>query len=387
MSIPERLHNLPTSSIRRLFDLAGKYGDVISLGIGEPDFDTPQFIKDFAKDALDRGMTHYTPNNGLKLLRDAIALKLKRDNGIEADPDRNIIVTVGGNEAFLLSLSTFIRPGDEVIIPSPYFVTYSAIVSLLGGKVVEVGTSDENGFRLDGGDLRRVITGRTRCIMINSPNNPTGVVLERSDMEEIAAASMEHDIRIVSDEVYEALVYEDKRHTSIASLNGMADSVITINSFSKTFAMTGWRIGYAVADEETVAEMTKFQMYLAACPISFGQYAAAMALQDPRSGKAVEAMRSEYERRRDCIYSRLNAMGGISVVKPMGAFYIFPRLECSNKDDNALSASLLEKERVVAVPGSAFGTHGAGHLRMCYATSMESIEGAMDRLERFMARQ
>lgn len=382
MSIPDILDSIPESGIRRLFELASKHKDVISLGIGEPDFDTPQHIKDYAIDALNKGMTHYTPNNGMRILREAISEKLKRENGIEADPDRNIIVTVGGNQAFLLILSTFIRLGDEVIVPSPFFVTHAAAVRLSGGVLVEVKTSMENGFRVVPEDLRRAITRKTRCIIINTPNNPTGAVLSRKELEEIADIAMEHNIKIISDEVYEKLVYDGTEHVSIASLNGMFDMTITVNSFSKSYAMTGWRLGYAVADPGTVAKMTKFQMYLAACPVSFAQYAAAKALRDPRSNAATESMRQEYQKRRNYLYKRLSEINGLGVSRPMGAFYMFPRIDAA--DDKTFAERLLTEGRVVVVPGSAFGTYGKGHVRLCYATSLNNIEEASNRIERFM---
>lgn len=382
MSFPDRLKEVPESGIRRLFELAGRYRGVISLGIGEPDFDAPQHIKDYAKEGLDRGYSHYTPNNGLKMLRDAVAEKLRRENRIEADPDRNIIITIGGNEALLLSFSTFLRPGDEVLLPSPYFVSYWAVVTLLGGVPVEVPTTLEGGFRLDPGRLAEAVTPRTRCIIINSPNNPTGAVLRRKDMEGIAGLAQEHHLRVVSDECYEKLVYSGEGHVSMASLGGMAERTITVNSFSKTYAMTGWRLGYCVADEATVAEMVKFQMFLATCPVSFVQYAVARAMGDPRSTAAVEAMRREYRARRDYIHKRLGEIPGFEVARPEGAFYIFPR---SGGDDVSTAERLLRKARVVVVPGSSFGRYGKGHLRLCYATSKESIAEAMDRVEAFMS--
>jgi aminotransferase len=382
VSIPDILDSIPESGIRKLFELASKQKDVISLGIGEPDFDTPQHIKEYALEALQRGMTHYTPNNGLKILRDEISEKLKRENGIIADPDRNIMVTVGGNQAFLLALSTFVRPGDEVIIPSPYFVTHAAAAKLVGGTVVEVKTCIENDFRVNPEDLKRSVTRKTRCIIISTPNNPTGSVLTRKDLEEIADIAVEHGIRIVSDEVYEKLVYDGAEHISIASLNGMSELTITVNSFSKAYAMTGWRLGYVVADPTTIAKMTKFQMYLAACPVSFVQYAAAKALQDPRSPAATESMRQEYQRRREYLYKRLSEIDGFVVNKPMGAFYIFPKVDFA--EDNAFAERLLVEGRVVVVPGSAFGTYGKGHVRLCYATSLGNIEEATNRIERFM---
>lgn len=381
VSIPDILDSIPESGIRRLFELASRQKDVISLGIGEPDFDTPQHIKEYALEALNKGMTHYTPNNGLKILRDAISEKLKKENGIDADPDKNIMVTVGGNQAFLLALSTFIRPGDEAIVPSPYFVTHAAAVRLVGGTVVEVRTCIENDFRVVSEDLKKVVTSKTRCIIISTPNNPTGSVLKRKDLEEIADIAVEYNIKIISDEVYEKLIYDGAEHVSIASLNGMSDLTITVNSFSKAYAMTGWRLGYAVADPATVAKMTKFQMYLAACPVSFVQYAAARALQDPRSRAATESMRQEYQKRRDYLYKRLSNVDGLVVNRPMGAFYMFPKVDF---EDNAFAEKLLSEGRVVVVPGSAFGTYGRGHVRLCYATSMSNIEEATSRIERFM---
>lgn len=381
VSIPDILDSIPESGIRRLFELASRQKDVISLGIGEPDFDTPQHIKEYALEALNKGMTHYTPNNGLKILRDAISEKLKKENGIDADPDKNIMVTVGGNQAFLLALSTFIRPGDEAIVPSPYFVTHAAAVRLVGGTVVEVRTCIENDFRVVSEDLKKVVTSKTRCIIISTPNNPTGSVLKRKDLEEIADIAVEYNIKIISDEVYEKLIYDGAEHVSIASLNGMSDLTITVNSFSKAYAMTGWRLGYVVADPATVAKMTKFQMYLAACPVSFVQYAAARALQDPRSRAATESMRQEYQKRRDYLYKRLSNVDGLVVNRPMGAFYMFPRVDF---EDNVFAEKLLSEGRVVVVPGSAFGTYGRGHVRLCYATSMSNIEEATSRIERFM---
>jgi aminotransferase len=382
VSFPERLDEVPESGIRRLFELAGKHKDVISLGIGEPDFDTPQHIKEYAKEGLDKGLCHYTPNSGLKMLRDAISEKLRRENRIDADPDRNVMITIGGNQAFLLALSTFLEPGDEVLIPSPYFVTYRAVVMMLGGIPVEIPTTLEERFKLEKDRLARAVTRKTRCIMINSPNNPTGAVMSKKDLEGVAEVAMENDLRIVSDEVYEKLIYSGEGHVSMASVEGMGERTVTINSFSKTYAMTGWRVGYCVADEATVSKMVKFQMYLAACPVSFAQYAVAKAMDDPRSVASVEAMRMEYQARRDYIYPRLSGIPGVEVAKPQGAFYIFPRV---GGDDVAFSERVLSEARVVVVPGSSFGTHGKGHIRLCYATSMDNIAEAMDRLEELMS--
>jgi len=381
--ISEILDEISESGIRRLFELASKEKDVISLGIGEPDFDTPDFIKEYAIEALNKGMTHYTPNSGIEILREAISEKLKKENGIFTDPNKNIMVTIGANQAFFLALSTFIKPGDEIIIPSPYFVTHGAAARLVGGKVVEVKTSIENNFKVLSEDIRKAITNKTKCIIICTPNNPTGAVLNKKDLEEIAEIAIEYNIKIISDEVYEKLIYDDNKHYSIAALNGMSDRVITVNSFSKSFAMTGWRIGYVVADEKTISKMIKFQMYLAACPTSFAQYAAAMALKDNRSIEWIEKMRKEYEKRRDFLYKRLCEINGFITYKPGGAFYIFPKI---GMDDNKFAEKLLKEAKVAVVPGSAFGTYGFEHIRLCYTTSIENLEKACNRIEKFMSK-
>ncbi|RWX74126.1 MAG: Aspartate aminotransferase [Candidatus Methanosuratincola subterraneus] len=382
MSLHDRLEEIPASGIRRLFELSSKYADVISLGIGEPDFDTPAHIKEYAKEALDRGITHYTPNNGLKELRDAISEKLKKENSIFADPDKEIIVTTGGNQAFLLIWASFLKEGDEVLIPSPHFVTYSATVRLAGGVPVEVPLKMENGFVLTVDDLQRHLTERTRAIVLNSPNNPTGAVLTEKDVRATVEFAEDHGLAVVSDEVYESLVYDGIRHVSPASVASEPGRFITVGSLSKTYAMTGWRIGYAAGPEDLIARMVKFQMYLSACPTSFAQYAAARALSDPRSQAAVSQMRSEYMRRRDYIYRRLKQIPGFSVVKPGGAFYIFPFVG----DDLKISEKLLVEARVAAVPGSTFGVAGRGHLRLAYTVPVERLGEAMDRIEKALDR-
>lgn len=381
MSLFERLEEIPQSGIRRLFDLASRYRDVISLGIGEPDFDTPEHIKEYAKEALDLGYTHYTPNSGLRELREAISIKLKNENSVEVDPEREIIVTTGGNQAFLLLWSSFLRAGEEVLIPSPHFVTYSATVRLAGGMPVEVPLSMANGFKVTCEDIRQHITRRTRAIVLNSPNNPTGAVLTEKDLEPIIQAAIDNDLIIISDEVYEYLIYDGLRHSSPASFNGVHDRVITVNSLSKAYAMTGWRIGYAAGPERFISRMVKFQMYLSACPNSFAQHAAARALGDKRSKQAAEVMRQEYEKRRDHICKRLGAIANIRFVKPDGAFYIFPFV---GGDDLAISERLLKEARVATVPGSAFGSSGMGYLRLAYTLPIEKIDAAMDRIEKVL---
>jgi len=383
MALSDRLELVNPSEIRRLFDLAAGMKDVISLGIGEPDFDTPEHIKEYAKEALDKGYTHYGPNAGLPILREAIAKKLKEQNGIEADPKSEIMVLVGANQAFLMGLATFLKDGEEVLIPSPMFVSYAPAVILAGGKPVEVPTYEENEFRLSIDDLKKHVSDKTRALIINTPNNPTGAVLTKRDIEEIADFAVEHDLIVLSDEVYEHFVYDGARNYSIASLDGMFERTITINGFSKTFAMTGWRLGFVTAPTWIIERMTRFQMYNATCPVTFVQYAAAKALEDERSWKAVEEMRKEYNRRRNLVWKRLNEMG-LPTVKPRGAFYIFPRIRDTGLTDKEFSELMLKEARVAVVPGSAFGKAGEGYIRISYATAYEKLDEAMDRMEKVL---
>ncbi len=383
MSLSQKLDMIPKSMIRRLFDLASGVKDIISLGIGEPDFDTPENIKEYAKEALDKGYTHYGPNIGLPMLREAIAEKLKRDNNIYTDPERNIMITVGANIGFLMSLSSFLKPGEEVLIPSPAFVSYAPATILAGGVPVEVPTYEENEFKVNVDDLKKYVTEKTRAVFINTPNNPTGTVLTRKDLEEIADFAVEHDLIIIADEVYEYIVYDGFKHFSIASLNGIFDRVITINGFSKTFAMTGWRLGYIVAHEKFIDKMVKLQMYTVTCPVTFIQYAAAKALRDKRSWEAVEKMRREYDRRRLLVWKRLNEMG-LRVFKPRGAFYIFPSIKNTGLTSQEFTEKLIREAKVVVVPGNAFGKAGEGYIRISYATSYKNLAEAMDRIENFL---
>ncbi|MFA4647319.1 pyridoxal phosphate-dependent aminotransferase [Pyrococcus kukulkanii] len=383
MALRDRLELVNPSEIRRLFDIAAGMKDVISLGIGEPDFDTPQHIKEYAKEALDKGLTHYGPNIGLLELREAIAEKLKKQNGIEADPKTEIMVLVGANQAFLMSLATFLGEGEEVLIPTPMFVSYAPAVILAGGKPVEVPTYEENEFRLTVDDLEKYVTEKTRALIINSPNNPTGAVLTKKDLEEIADFAVEHDLMVISDEVYEHFIYDDAKHYSMAALDGMFERTITVNGFSKTFAMTGWRLGFVAAPSWVIEKMVRFQMYNATCPVTFVQYAAAKALRDERSWKAVEEMRKEYDRRRKLVWKRLNEMG-LPTVKPKGAFYIFPRIKDTGLTSKEFSELMLKEARVAVVPGSAFGKAGEGYVRISYATAYEKLEEAMDRMEKVL---
>ena len=383
MALSDRLEMVNPSEIRKLFDLAQGIEGIISLGIGEPDFDTPEHIKEYAKKALDKGLTHYSPNAGILELREAVAEKFKKHNGIDADPKTQIMITVGTNQQILMGLATFLKDNEEVLIPSPMFVSYAPAVVLAGGKPVEVPTYEENEFRLTADELEKYVTPKTRALIINTPNNPTGAVLTKKDLEEIADFAVEHDLMILSDEVYEYFVYDGVKNYSIASLDGMFERTITMNGFSKTFAMTGWRLGFVVAPEWVIERMTRFQMYNATCPVTFIQYAAAKALRDERSWKAVEEMRREYERRRNLVWKRLNEMG-LLTVKPKGAFYIFPRVKDTGLSSKEFSELMIKEAKVVMVPGSAFGKAGEGYVRISYATAYEKLEEAMNRMEKVL---
>ena len=386
MALSDKLKRVNPSEIRKLFDLAQGVEGLISLGIGEPDFVTPEHIREYAKEALDMGMTHYGPNAGLPMLREAVAKKLKEQNGIDVDPKSEVMITVGANQAFILGLATFLGEGEEVLIPAPMFVSYAPAVILAGGRPVEVPTHEENEFRLSVDDLEKHVSDKTKALIINSPNNPTGAVLTGKDVEEIADFAVEHDLIVFSDEVYEHFVYDGAKNHSIASLDGMFERTVTINGFSKTFAMTGWRLGFVAAPSWIIEGMVRFQMYNATCPVTFAQYAAAKALEDERSWKAVEEMRREYDRRRNLVWKRLNEIG-LPTVKPHGAFYIFPRVRDTGLDDKEFSELMLNEARVAVVPGGAFGNAGKGYVRISYATAYEKLEEAMDRMEEVLRKR
>ncbi|MEM2896954.1 MAG: pyridoxal phosphate-dependent aminotransferase [Candidatus Bathyarchaeia archaeon] len=378
MGLSKKLSEPSGPDIRKLlFEISSKMPDVINLGIGEPDFDTPKNIKDAAKKALDEGFTHYTSNAGLFELREAIAKKLKEENRIEANPETEIMVTLGGMQALHLAFSSLLKRGERVLIPTPAWSAYAPAISIAGGIPVEVGTSEKNEFKASIEDLEKSLSKKTKAIIINSPNNPTGSVLTKDEIEEIADFAVEHDLTIISDEIYEKLIYEGE-HISVASLDGLKDRVVTINGFSKTYAMTGWRIGYAVAKEETISKMLKHQMYDATCPTSFIQKAAIEALTGPQD--SVKSMREEYARRRDFVYKRLIEMNGVSAIKPKGAFYIFPSMKAFKMSSEKISAHLLKEARVMILPGSIFGKCGEGYVRISYAIAYEKLKVALDKV-------
>lgn len=382
MAIYNKLKETSASEIRKLFDLAQGEEGIISLGIGEPDFETPEVVKEAAKKAIDEGYTHYSPNIGREDLRNEVLKKVRERNQIEADLE-NVMITVGANQAFLLSLSTFIEDGDEVLIPSPGFVSYAPSVKFAGGEPVEYPLKDENNFRPQIEDLKDLVTEDTEAIFLNSPSNPTGAVLRRKDIEKIADFIIEHDLKAITDEIYEDIIYEED-HESLASIDEIFDRVITINGFSKNFAMTGWRLGYVVAPEETIDLMVRFQMYNATCPPNFSQKAVADVMNTSEGRKAINNMVNSYEERRNLVIGRIEEMPNIELKKPEGAFYAFPNIEKTGMSSKEFSKRLIEEEKVVIVPGSAFGEHGEGNVRLSYATDYDQIEKAMNRMENFI---
>jgi len=373
-----RSQSVPWSGVRKMFDLAQKYKDVVNLSVGEPDFDTPRHILDAAADAMKTGYTHYTPNAGLMELREAIAEKLRKENGIEANPSTEIVATAGAMGALSLAVLAMMNPGDEVLIPDPGFVSYKAQVILAGAKPVSLPLTEENEFGIDPSDIVGRISPRTKALIINSPSNPTGAVMSEKELRHIAQIACQHDLIVISDEAYERILYDGAKHLSIASLPEMKERTISIYTFSKTYAMTGWRVGYAVANETIIREMVKLQEHIVAHPSSVSQMAAIAALRGPQD--CVEKMRKEYEERRNLMVGAIAKITGITSLKPKGAFYLFPNVSKLGLSSVDLAMYLLEKAKVVTVPGTAFGEHGKGYLRLSYATSKEKIIDAMSRI-------
>jgi len=380
--ISQRVAAVPPSGIRRFFDIAATMQDVISLGIGEPDFVTPPSILEAGIHSLQSGDTHYTSNSGTTELRQTLSKYLARLYGITYDAEHEILVTVGVSEALYLIMTSILDPGDEVITPEPCFVAYTAEVALAGGVPVTVGTSAANNFEVDPAAIEAAITPRTKAILLGYPSNPTGAVMPPEKLLAIGQIAQKHDLLIVSDEIYDRLVYGVK-HVHFAALEGMRSRTIVLGGLSKSHAMTGWRIGFAVGPEALIAAMRKVHQYTIMSAPTTGQVAAleALANGDPQ----VEAMRAEYDRRRKLIVSGFNALG-LTCFEPRGAFYAFPSIRAAGMDENEFADRLLQEEHVAMIPGSAFGPSGAGHVRASYATAYEKIEEALVRLRRFMNR-
>ena len=381
--IANKINGLKPSGIRKFFDVAATMKDVISLGIGEPDFDTPRPIVDAGIRSLNAGETHYTSNAGRMDLRQAICDNLERLYGVKYDPATEVIITVGGSEALYLSATALLDPGDEVIIPTPCFVSYSAEVILAGGVPVEIPSTMEDNFDIDLEKIEAAITPRTKAILLGFPNNPTGAVATRDRLLEIARMAEEHDLVVISDEIYDRLVYGDHKHVCFPSLPDTRKRTLLLGGFSKDYAMTGWRIGYAIGPQNILGGLLRIHQYTVMCSPSTSQAAAVTAIRecDPH----VEEMRKEYDRRRRLIVDGLNKIG-LPTFEPKGAFYAFPKISVTGLDDETFANRLLQEEHVAAVPGSAFGAGGEGFVRCSYATSYEKIEEALFRIERFIGR-
>ena len=380
--IADKVMGIQPSGIRKFFDLASEMEDVVSLGVGEPDFDTPWHIRDEGIYSLEKGRTFYTSNAGLKELRVEICNYLKRRCGVTYDPNRETLVTVGGSEAIDLAMRVMLNPGDEVLIPQPSFVSYLPCAVLAGGvpKVIEL--KNENQFRLTKEELLGAITDKTKLLVLPFPNNPTGAVMRREDLEAIAEVIIEKDIFVLSDEIYAELTY-DTDHVSIASLPGMRERTVTMNGFSKAYAMTGWRLGYACAPSEIIAQTTKVHQFAIMSAPTTSQYAAVEAL---RNGDGdVQEMRMAYNGRRRFLMHAFQEMG-LPCFEPFGAFYVFPCIKEFGMTSEEFAEKLLAEERVAVVPGSAFGDCGEGYLRISYAYSLEDLKVALGRLEKFVKR-
>ena len=378
--ISGRLSSIKPSGVRELFDLASRYPDVVNLTLGEPDAATPANVRDAARRALEEGFTHYTPNAGLPELRRAISERYARDYSAHVDQEE-VLVTQGGSQAILEAMAAVMDEGDSVLVPTPAFVGYAGAASLLGIRTIEVETSADGGFTPTIDSLRAAADGRTRAIIVNSPGNPTGAVYDRRVIEEIISFAEERDLWIISDEVYEKFIY-GAEFVSLSSFDrDVRGRTIIVNSFSKTYAMTGWRLGYMIAPKSVVEAAVKFQMYDAVCPSSIAQRAAVEALRGPQD--FTSSYVAEVGRRLDYAYSRLSSMRGVRVVRPRGAFYIFPRIDLGMSSAE-LARALIQEERVAVGPGAAFGRGGEGHVRISLAASMDAIGKGLDGLERFL---
>lgn len=382
--ISNRVAAVPPSGIRKFFDIAATMQDVISLGIGEPDFVTPDVIREAGMNSLTRGETRYTSNSGILELRRAIVAKWAGLYGVEYDPEDETLVTVGGSEALYLVLTAILNPGDEVLIPQPCFVSYEAEVIFAGGTPVPIGTQVEHLFQVTGAQLEAAVTPRTKAILINYPNNPTGAVLTPEYMADIAAVAARHDLLVISDEIYDRLIYA-REHVTFSSLPEMRDQTVIIGGFSKDYAMTGWRLGFALGPADILQMMRKIHQYTIMSAPTTAQVAAIAALTDPRAEDAVQTMRASYNIRRKLLLDGLSSIG-LPAFEPRGAFYAFPDIRISGMNSDDFCMTLLEEEAVACVPGPAFGLGGEGYIRICYATAKDKIEEALERMHRFVQR-
>jgi aminotransferase len=382
-ALAERVRTVPPSGIRKFFDILASMDDVISLGVGEPDFDTPRSIVEAGVESLREGRTHYTSNYGTLELRKALAAHLQRLYGVAYDPKRELLITVGASEALDLALRATCDPGDEVILHEPSYVAYVPAIVFAGGTAVHVATRFEDDFALDPAAVEAAITPRTKALFLGYPCNPTGAVLPDSVQEELARIAERHDLLVYSDEIYDRLAYGSYRHRAFSALPGMHERTILMGGFSKAYAMTGWRIGWLAAPPEILEGIVKIHQYSIMTAPTIAQDAALVAIVEGEP--EVQRMVAEYDRRRRLIVDGFNAMG-LETFEPRGAFYAFPRISSTGLDSETFARRLLEEERVAVIPGGAFGPSGEGHVRACYATSYERLEEAIVRIGRFVSR-
>ena len=380
--LADKVIDIKPSGIRKFFDIVSEMKDAISLGVGEPDFDTPWHIRDEGIYSLEKGRTFYTSNAGLKELRTEICNYIKRKQGISYDWQHEVLITVGGSEAIDIGLRAMINPGDEVLIPQPSYVSYEPCAILANAKPVIINLKAENQFRLTAGELEEAITDKTKILILPYPNNPTGAIMEQKDLEAIAEVILKHDIFVMSDEIYSELTYKGK-HVSIASLPGMKERTILINGFSKAYAMTGWRLGYACGPKEIIQQMTKIHQFAIMCAPTTSQYAAVDALKN--GDEDIAQMRTAYNQRRRFLMNAFREMG-LECFEPYGAFYVFPCIREFGMTSDEFANRFLEEEKVAAVPGTAFGECGEGYLRISYAYSLEKLKVAIGRLEHFVTK-
>jgi len=382
-ALSERVRSVPPSGIRRFFDILATMTDVISLGVGEPDFDTPRSIIEAGVESLREGRTHYTSNYGTVELRRALGAHLERLYGVSYDPKTELLITVGASEAVDLALRATCDPGDEVILHEPSYVAYVPAIVFAGGQAVHVTTRFEDDFALDPAAVEAAITPRTKALFLGYPCNPTGAVLPDAVQDELAAIAARHDLLVYSDEIYDRLAYGTYRHRAFSSLTGMRDRTILMGGFSKAYAMTGWRVGWLAAPAAILEGIVKVHQYGIMSAPTVAQDAALVALVDGEG--EVERMRAEYDRRRRMVVDGLNEIG-LETFEPRGAFYAFPKITSTGLDSETFARRLLEEEHVAVVPGGAFGPSGEGHVRACYATSYEKLEEALVRIGRFVER-
>ena len=380
--LSSKVTELQPSGIRKFFDIVTEMKDAISLGVGEPDFDTPWHIREEGIYSLEKGKTVYTSNSGLKELREEICKYLDRRFGLNYDPYKETVVTVGGSEAIDIAFRSMLDDGDEVLIPQPCFVSYLPCAKLAGGVPVVIDLKEENEFRLTPEELLAAITDKTKVLILAFPGNPTGAIMTRKDLEAIAKVVIEKDIFVISDEIYSELSYADE-HVSIASLPGMRERTVVINGFSKSYAMTGWRLGYACGPKEIIEQMTKVHQYAIMCAPTTSQYAAVEALKN--GDPDVAEMREAYNNRRRFVVSSLREMG-LSCFEPLGAFYVFPCIKGFGLTSDEFATRLLKEEKLAVVPGTAFGDCGEGYIRISYAYSIEQLKTALERLKNFVER-